>query len=204
MNATIKSQRITPNMNATTVFKLAATCIITLVSLQDDGCASAFQSSARRNHRILPPTKLFSGQTDSDSPFVAEKTDIVDETNKDGESASIDFGQSVPYVPLNQRQSTLVSNQSSPDVSQILQRNRTRNIIIAVTSFAVSIMHYIWQLTHPVTAVEILATMQSQSAPLTSIGNNGKPTVIDFWYVLTTFNANIIDSMHHVNQFTSL
>jgi hypothetical protein len=36
--------------------------------------------------------------------------------------------------------------------------------------------------------VEILATMQSQSAPLTSIGNNGKPTVIDFWWVLCWYN----------------
>jgi thiol-disulfide isomerase/thioredoxin len=111
------------------------------------------------------------------------------------ESASDGFGESVPYVPLNQ--CSVPANQCIEKVSsidldksnaadsidevEILKRNRLRNIAVATASFVYAIFNYGWQLTHPVTAVEILATMQSQSAPLTAIGNNGKPTVIDFW-----------------------
>jgi thiol-disulfide isomerase/thioredoxin len=61
-----------------------------------------------------------------------------------------------------------------------LKRNRTRSIAVALASFALSIANYFYQLSHPVTAIEILADMQSNSAPLSSIAN-GKPTLIDFW-----------------------
>lgn len=63
----------------------------------------------------------------------------------------------------------------------MLKQNRIRNIAVAIASFAFAIINYGWQFTHPVSAVEILASMEKQSAPLTAIGNNGKPTVIDFW-----------------------
>jgi thiol-disulfide isomerase/thioredoxin len=67
------------------------------------------------------------------------------------------------------------------DEVAILAKNRIRNIVVAIASFAVAIFNYGWQFTHPVTAVEILASMEKQSASLTAIGNNNKPTVIDFW-----------------------
>lgn len=72
------------------------------------------------------------------------------------------------------------SSSSSSEVES-LKENRAKNIAVALASFAVAIFNYGWHFTHPVTAVEILASMQTQSAPLTAIGNNGKPTVIDFW-----------------------
>ena len=146
---------------------------------------AAFQSTI--THRTLAfqhTTPLFLDQ--NNSPFFADPSDnSASKRNEDSSSSNnVDFGQSVPYIPLTQSQSalTLEKNNIITDETELLQRNRTRNIIVAITSFAVSIMHYIWQLTHPLTAVEILATMQSQSAPLTSIGN-GKPTVVDFWLV---------------------
>mmetsp|Transcript_10459 Transcript_10459/g.30755 ORF Transcript_10459/g.30755 Transcript_10459/m.30755 type:complete len:330 (-) Transcript_10459:180-1169(-) len=55
------------------------------------------------------------------------------------------------------------------------------NAAVAVLAFAAAVLNYGWKVTHPVTAVEILAEMQSQSAPLTVIGRNGRPTVVDFW-----------------------
>ena len=124
---------------------------------------------------------MFSG--DNQIPFFADVSDKSKQSTSAEDTS--EFGQSVPYIPLSQRQSTssisITPGTNSLDETEMLRKNRTRNIIVAITSFAVSILHYIWQLAHPVTAVEILATMQSQSAPLTSIGNNGKPTVIDFW-----------------------
>ena len=143
---------------------------------------AAFQSTVSTKTSVFQQTTpLFLEQ--NDLPFFADQSDHSSTKPTGGSSSSnIDFGQSVPYIPLTQRQSTYEKNNIISDESQLLEKNRTRNIIVAITSFTVSIMHYIWQLTHPLTAVEILATMQSQSAPLTSIGN-GKPTVVDFWLV---------------------
>ena len=73
------------------------------------------------------------------------------------------------------------NNDSSTEMEMLIQRNRLRNIIVAVSSFAFAIINYCWQVTHPITALSILVSMENNSAPLTSIGNNGKPTVIDFW-----------------------
>ncbi|KAL3794125.1 hypothetical protein ACHAWO_012511 [Cyclotella atomus] len=141
--------------------------------------SAALQHSC--NHLIRPGSAIFSG--DNQSPFFADVSDKSKQSTSAEDTS--EFGQSVPYIPLSQRQSTssisITPGTNSLDETEMLRKNRTRNIIVAITSFAVSILHYIWQLAHPVTAVEILATMQSQSAPLTSIGNNGKPTVIDFW-----------------------
>eukprot|EP00984_Skeletonema_dohrnii_P006754 scaffold2408_cov123-Skeletonema_dohrnii-CCMP3373.AAC.5 len=78
-------------------------------------------------------------------------------------------------------QNLSTKNNDSSDEMEIIKKNKLRNVIIAVSSFAFAIANYVWQLTHPVTAVSILVSMENKSAPLTSIGNNGKPTVIDFW-----------------------
>lgn len=62
------------------------------------------------------------------------------------------------------------------------ERNKKRtNAAVAVLAFAAALFNYGWRVTHPVTAVEILAQMQSQSDPLTVIGRNDRPTVVDFW-----------------------
>lgn len=98
------------------------------------------------------------------------------------ESRSSEFGD---FIPLNNNVADKMDQtQASGAVAsetEIIERNRLRNIVIAVSSFAFAIINYCWTFTHPVTALEILVAMEKQSAPLTSIGNNGKPTVIDFW-----------------------
>ena len=111
------------------------------------------------------------------------------------------FGKSVPYVPLSQRNTNGQNNDGTTDnilssvsisdggstsvvlsnEEELLKQSKIRNIIVAISSFAFAIFNYGYHFTHPVTAIEILTTMQKQSAPLTDIGNNGKPTVIDFW-----------------------
>ena len=64
---------------------------------------------------------------------------------------------------------------------EILRRNRSRNVVVAASSIAFAVLNYAWHFAHPTTAVQILMSMERQSAPLSVIGNNGKPTVIDFW-----------------------
>ena len=95
------------------------------------------------------------------------------------------FGKAIPYNP--QRPSTNFNQQSSQNQqlimneAEILKTNHNRNIIVAFSSLLAAVVHYIYQYTHPITAVSILLSMQSTSSPLSSIGHNGKPTVIDFW-----------------------
>ena len=130
--------------------------------------------------------KLHLSQNDS---ITEEKTSstsldfIVADTTKTKESSSpSEFGD---FIPLNNNNRADQTQQQSGAVvaseMEIIERNRLRNVVIAVSSFTFAIINYCWQFTHPVTAVEILFSMEKQSAPLTAIGNNGKPTVIDFW-----------------------
>lgn len=58
---------------------------------------------------------------------------------------------------------------------------KNRNILVAFISAFLAISNFFWQYSHPVTDVQILASMQEKSAPISSIGTNGKPTVVDFW-----------------------
>jgi thiol-disulfide isomerase/thioredoxin len=67
------------------------------------------------------------------------------------------------------------------DTNKELQAMKERNLIVAIGSILLAVVSYVWQFTHPITPVQLLASMQSTSAPLTSIGTNGKPTVVDFW-----------------------
>ena len=62
-----------------------------------------------------------------------------------------------------------------------LQKEKKTNIGVAVLTFVAAVMSYFWQYFHPMPAVQLLANMQRESAPISVIGSNGKPTVIDFW-----------------------
>ena len=70
---------------------------------------------------------------------------------------------------------------AAPETGAELAAMRKRNLIAAITSISLAFLSYLWQFTHPVTPVQLLADMQANSAPLTLIGKNGKPTVVDFW-----------------------
>ncbi|KAL3780704.1 hypothetical protein HJC23_003529 [Cyclotella cryptica] len=197
-NRSVPCSMIAPIVNVAII--LLAVSLVTLAQSQSAFVfvVTAFQPTPTYTRFV----KLYSGKNDYDIPRVfTSETDSGDEATtiiNSEESTnnqriglypdSSAFGQAVPYIPPSQRNQQSPSSENDSfstnntcDELQILQRNRIRNIAVAIVSFAISIMHYAWQFTHPVTAVELLATMQSQSAPLTSIGNNGKPTVIDFW-----------------------
>ncbi len=120
-----------------------------------------------------------------------ESSATLDFVSMDDAVSSSKFGD---FVPLRKPEDEIDTTQqgegiiTSPNLSdsatdelELIKKNKLRNVIIAVSSFAFAIANYCWQLTHPITAVSILVSMENKSAPLTSIGNNGKPTVIDFW-----------------------
>lgn len=55
------------------------------------------------------------------------------------------------------------------------------NISVAIVSVLVAGLNYFYQYTHPISAMQLLSEMQKQSSPISTIGRNGKPTVVDFW-----------------------
>lgn len=175
-------------------------CVLSLIALAP---ARAFQfpsppttaRRARRGREVAagaspnedPVAELF-GAAGGESP--AGATSEADATPA-APPGPAQFGESVPFVPPSRRgrgaagdggsDATPSAGVDALDVDEILKRNRTRNVAVAAISFAVALLNYGYQFLHPVTAIEILTTMERESAPLTAIGNNGKPTVIDFW-----------------------
>eukprot|EP00980_Cylindrotheca_fusiformis_P027756 scaffold22558_cov116-Cylindrotheca_fusiformis.AAC.5 len=91
------------------------------------------------------------------------------------------------------------SNDSSSSSSSLTKQVETRkrnNIVVALLSIGLAFVNYFWQWTHPISAIQLLATMEQSSAPITVIagkssnsGNtaattttgNGKPTMVEFW-----------------------
>ena len=46
---------------------------------------------------------------------------------------------------------------------------------------ALAVTNWLWQYAHPLEPIQLLVELQQQSAPLSVIGRNNKPTVVDFW-----------------------
>lgn len=77
-----------------------------------------------------------------------------------------------------EKQARIASRQS---IAQSERSKRRNNILVALLAFLAAIFNYGYQFTHPVTSLSLLTTMQRESADLSVIGKNGKPTVVDFW-----------------------
>ena len=72
-------------------------------------------------------------------------------------------------------------NKDEEEVEDQVQDRRQTNILIAVLSIAFAVLNYFWQYTHPIPPIQLLYSMEQSSAPITTIGNSDKPTVVDFW-----------------------
>ena len=95
------------------------------------------------------------------------------------EEKSPQFGQS---VSLSNR--PVSANKPEDDITndddELVQR-KNKNLVVAALAITLAIGNYVWQLLHPVTPVQLLVSMQQQSVPVSLIGTNNKPTVVDFW-----------------------
>jgi thiol-disulfide isomerase/thioredoxin len=63
----------------------------------------------------------------------------------------------------------------------VAAKMRKRNILVAILSVVLALSNFGWQLLHPVQPIQLLYEMQLRSVPMSVIGKNGKPTVVDFW-----------------------
>jgi thioredoxin-like negative regulator of GroEL len=53
--------------------------------------------------------------------------------------------------------------------------------VAAVVGLVLAAAQFAWQSIHPVQPIQILSSLQQSSAPLSVIGRNGLPTVVDVW-----------------------
>ena len=75
------------------------------------------------------------------------------------------------------------ASSSKPVVNEKIAaaQQRQRNVGVAVVSVVLAVTNWLWQYAHPLEPIQLLVELQQQSAPLSVIGRNDKPTVVDFW-----------------------
>jgi len=96
-----------------------------------------------------------------------------------------------PPIPLSSKpssssdsSSSSVASSSSSSVEEVAKSRKQKNLFVAVASVGLALMNYLYQFTHPLSTLQLLSTMQQDHAPETNLqllGNNGKPTMVDFW-----------------------
>jgi len=61
------------------------------------------------------------------------------------------------------------------------ESEKQNKLLLALSSVTFALLQYIWQFTHPVSALQLLSEMQASSLSVTVVGHNNKPSVVDFW-----------------------
>lgn len=107
-------------------------------------------------------------------------------TNANANAAAAQFGDVVQFGDAASRTddrptATAAATPEMESAVEIAAKIQRRNLVTAVVSIAIALSNYLWQLSHPVTPVQLLMSMQGQSDSITIVGSNSKPTVVDFW-----------------------
>ena len=129
-------------------------------------------------HRSLP-ILLLSTENNNNNNQVEQNNNNNDihndnENNKDID-AIWDQASTMAVSPLQKTKQSPVPTEPS------LETRRNTNTAVAVAAAVLGISNYLYHYFHPVTPLALLVSLQSQSAPITLIGTNNKPTVVDFW-----------------------
>ena len=137
--------------------------------------SSSSSSSAAAEFGDVTPLKRPVSTSASEAQF----GDVVslrdnNNNNKRNTSSSSSSSSSTTTITMSQKN-------KDEEVEDRVQDRRQTNILIAVLSIALAILNYFWQYTHPIPPIQLLYSMEQSSAPITTIGNSDKPTVVDFW-----------------------
>eukprot|EP00537_Pseudo-nitzschia_pungens_P011529 CAMPEP_0172394064 /NCGR_PEP_ID=MMETSP1061-20121228/13322_1 /TAXON_ID=37318 /ORGANISM="Pseudo-nitzschia pungens, Strain cf. pungens" /LENGTH=380 /DNA_ID=CAMNT_0013125335 /DNA_START=165 /DNA_END=1307 /DNA_ORIENTATION=+ len=164
--------------------------LMRLYSNDGSGTGSDFSDSKINNAQDGPLPSLFV-ETDASSTTMQEASfgDVMPISKKSFSSTSAEFGDVVsisrPPAAAQSAETTSSASVGTADSAvsdkELLRQRRTRNIGVAILSVFLAVGNYAYQWTHPVTPIQLLVNMERSSAPLSEIGRNSKPTVIDFW-----------------------
>lgn len=91
------------------------------------------------------------------------------------------FSSSSPSTAATSDKTKTDTKKPTVSDAELLRQRKMRNIAVAILSVFLAAGNYAYQWTHPITPIQLLVSMERSSAPLSDIGTNSKPTVIDFW-----------------------
>ena len=151
-------------------------------STQDDSEGSALDESSSSTSALSNVTATTEAQFGESTPMrrgsspsaSAQFGDVVSISRPSSSLSSPSlFGDETPKM-------TSSKSSGLSDVEMLKQR-KTRNIGVAVLSVALALGNYAYQWKHPVTPIQLLVNMERSSTPVSEIGKNSKPTIVDFW-----------------------
>jgi thiol-disulfide isomerase/thioredoxin len=102
-------------------------------------------------------------------------------TVKFGDVVAARFPTTVTTSTRTTATTTTASALIDKDIVAAAASVRRRNVVGAALGLVLALTQFAWQWTHPVQPIQILASLQQSSAPLSVIGRNGLPTVVDVW-----------------------
>lgn len=139
-----------------------------------------FSHGFHRRSAFSPLEVLSAVSDDADENTSSSDRDNEKSTSEDGLTAQERILRSAG-LSAETPEERFARLQRRTEAEEKLKSEKRTNIAVAILAFLVAFLNYGWNYTHPVTPVQVLAEMQSTSAPLNVIGRNGKPTVVDFW-----------------------
>jgi len=98
-------------------------------------------------------------------------------------AATAQFGEvmSLQNKPSTTAAAAVPAVPQEDNYEERIQQRRTKNILVALVSILLALGNYSYQWTHPKTPIQLLVRMERASSPVSIIGTNNKPTVVDFW-----------------------
>jgi len=135
------------------------------------------------------PAALLMDNDDSATAASCSKAQFGDVVRLGGPSASSDRTKAedsaflAPATPISAKP-TSAAAAAVASTEELVKDRKKQNILVAIASISLAVVNYLYQFTHPLSTLQLLATMQQDHAPqstLKLLGNNGKPTMVDFW-----------------------
>lgn len=170
--------------------------VVLLLSLTLGGYqpVESFEARGTVKRRLTFPLQQASGKDGENAALFSVESSALNTTasvstlfSDQADASSASFGDVVrpKYLSSEGSLESIVTPADSVtpavDEVEVASQMRRRNLMVAIASIGVALLNYFWQFTHPISPVQLLVGMQDASAPLSVIGQNGKPTVVDFW-----------------------
>ena len=131
---------------------------------------------------VVPLSSRASSSSSSSDNINAQFGDVVRMPSSSASSSINDDTLFAATSTATSSPDTQTANDASAATATTTENNRnTKNIVVAIVSISLAIMNYFWQFTHPISPVQLLFTLQQESDPISIVGKNSKPTIVDFW-----------------------